>query len=607
MRLSVTFCLLTLSFVLSVYSAYFSLETVPDDFNDATPKFGLDDIDDDDENVADSAVTGTIVQISNGNDAFEAVRALEDRYTNMDPAEPILPAGKVLTKEEILEMEAMYYQYISTQDSFPAAVAPSRLMDAIGRDNMPYLRHLLENNEVDVNIIENEFSSALHYAAYMLDLESIDLLLHFGSLPLATNSKRRTALHIAVIYNFHEGVGRLIRAEPLALDMIDVEGKTPLEHIKDKDDPKFKAILEKYSIKYPESSANATAKWLRYEAAVVAATSRFGSWLMSIKPLGEMHPMMILDGPGIPVGWKYPHYGCAGNSPRHFVIADSRLLKMYLREAGKGINDLNENDQTMLDEAIQHLHSERYIDAIRMLTSMKANTTGLKDERCVMNNPNPIGYCFLASSGHIGALSVMKTIQKGFLPNQAEIITGKAEIFQGREYPYIPPFISVLMDKNFRTSLFGLLHAGIRPDPEDPASAPRLLSYLMLKPAWRKSDDLVEMSEEYIIGMITILIRRGFFSEMVNFDDSDEGRKFVEQAAKALKDFTEYRTTMIALLTMSFDEKAANIIADYFMADYDDQITFTDRNVVKKGDNRFFGRFLENAHLTSFEIIGLPR
>src|SRR5262245_22797527 len=77
-----------------------------------------------------------------------------------------------------------------------AAVAAASVADAVKRADKTAVRTLLQQR-ADVNIPEPDGSTALHWAAYIDDLEAADLLIRAGANAKATNRYGVTPLALA--------------------------------------------------------------------------------------------------------------------------------------------------------------------------------------------------------------------------------------------------------------------------------------------------------------------------------------------------------------------------------------------------------------------------
>jgi ankyrin repeat protein len=95
--------------------------------------------------------------------------------------------------------------------TYGAASGDAPLIDAAKRPDMSAVRALLQT-DADVNAVDIDGSTALHWAAYHDSLETVQLLLRDGANPGTANRYGSTPLWLATVNGNAEIVGRLLQA-----------------------------------------------------------------------------------------------------------------------------------------------------------------------------------------------------------------------------------------------------------------------------------------------------------------------------------------------------------------------------------------------------------
>ena len=91
------------------------------------------------------------------------------------------------------------------------AASRSDVADAVMRGDKAALRTLLQN-KADVNAPQVDGATALHWAVYADDLETVDLLINAGAKVDAKNREGVTPLHMASLYGNSKVMARLLKA-----------------------------------------------------------------------------------------------------------------------------------------------------------------------------------------------------------------------------------------------------------------------------------------------------------------------------------------------------------------------------------------------------------
>ncbi len=106
------------------------------------------------------------------------------------------------------------------------SAGPAEVADALMRGDTPAARNLIAHH-ADVNAIQPDGATALHWAVYRSDKEMVDLLLHAGANPKAANREGSTPLWLASINGDAAIIGALIQAGADANEHLPL-GRTPL-------------------------------------------------------------------------------------------------------------------------------------------------------------------------------------------------------------------------------------------------------------------------------------------------------------------------------------------------------------------------------------------
>ena len=96
------------------------------------------------------------------------------------------------------------------------AGAQVRLIDAVKANDTATVRALLDKR-VDVNAVEADGTTALHWAVYHQDPELVDQLLRAGAAADPANREGITPLQMAAMYGDAAIVSRLVKAGATAL------------------------------------------------------------------------------------------------------------------------------------------------------------------------------------------------------------------------------------------------------------------------------------------------------------------------------------------------------------------------------------------------------
>src|SRR5213596_569609 len=92
-----------------------------------------------------------------------------------------------------------------------AAAGPSDVADAAMKSDKAALRALLQQ-KADVNAAQVDGTTALHWAVYRGDLETVDLLIDGGAKVDVKNREGITPLHMASLYGNAGIISRLIKS-----------------------------------------------------------------------------------------------------------------------------------------------------------------------------------------------------------------------------------------------------------------------------------------------------------------------------------------------------------------------------------------------------------
>lgn len=109
----------------------------------------------------------------------------------------------------------------------PAAVANQELFDVVKLGNVDKLLKLLEREDIDIEFVDKDKCTALHWAAFSGKSSVLHILLKAGANPNLNNSYGNTPLHIGSFWGFSGVVTALLafKADPAAVDKTD---NTPL-------------------------------------------------------------------------------------------------------------------------------------------------------------------------------------------------------------------------------------------------------------------------------------------------------------------------------------------------------------------------------------------
>jgi ankyrin repeat protein len=108
---------------------------------------------------------------------------------------------------KIIPVSLMLFVFASTA----FAAGRSDVADAVMRGDKPAVRALLQQ-KADVNAPQSDGATALHWAVYHNDLETLDVLIRAGAKPDVKNREGVTPLHMASLYGNAKIIDRLLKA-----------------------------------------------------------------------------------------------------------------------------------------------------------------------------------------------------------------------------------------------------------------------------------------------------------------------------------------------------------------------------------------------------------